>query len=166
MTTEQKQDIAALKALAEAATTGPWEVRANAHPHYLGGFHKELLINTSWYHPQLGRQYPIVANSVGLGTEKNGPLTPLVLIEEKNAAYIAATNPLAVLAMIAHIEQLEAQLAEARKLPVFREACEMKRAGDQSVKIIFSSCRAASQFEKDVRSAGVQRGIESTKGKS
>ena len=75
-------------------------------------------------------------------------------------------KPTGVLKLIDRIESLEAQLAEARKLPVFREACEMKRAGDQSVKIIFSSCRAASQVEKDVRSAGVQRGIESTKGKS
>ena len=93
-----------LRQLAEAATSGPWQVITDEHPHYHGGTHKERRIFTVWHHPQLKGPWGIVNNSVGIGAEKGGPARHMVSIEEKNADYIAAANPTAILALLDTID--------------------------------------------------------------
>ena len=93
MTNEQKQDMSALKVLAEAATAGPWTIKIKEDP------------------SGTGMSYDVMAGDEHLfDDEQYYPTAPSF----DDARFIAAANPAEVLRMIAHIEQLDAQLAELR----------------------------------------------------
>lgn len=89
------KDIQALKALAEAATPGTWELRTHPElPHFVQA--KPRASNMPYALEVLGDDY------VGFGEAEQ---------RNADAAYIAAANPSAILSLISRIEQAEAALA-------------------------------------------------------
>lgn len=107
-------DYSELKKLAEAATPGDWQVIETELPCRLGLSHIERRIFTAKDHPQLKAPYPVVSGSVALGTDET-PVHHMVSIRSEDAAFIAAANPAAVLAMIAENEHLIESRGEARE---------------------------------------------------
>lgn len=102
--------LAEIKAAAEVATTGPWQIVTDEHPHCRGGKHIERRIFTDWKHPQIGDFAPVVNGSIGIPAEKDGQPIRMVSIDQTNATHIATANPATVLAMAARIEELERDL--------------------------------------------------------
>lgn len=102
-------DLAQLRKLAEAATSGPWQVILTEHPHALGGKHEERWIFTTWDHPQAKGTLPVVTGSVGIAAEKGGKPQHMVSIMPYDAAYIAAANPAVILALLDRLEKAEGQ---------------------------------------------------------
>jgi hypothetical protein len=98
-------DHSKLKQLAEAATQGGWQVIETELPCRLGQPHVERRIFTAKDHPQLKAPYPVVNGSVALGTDE-APVHHMVSMTAEDAAFIAAANPEAVLALIAENEAL------------------------------------------------------------
>ena len=82
-------DISALKALAEAATPGPWEVVDIEHDNRT----IEPYVVFSWD-----------------SEERRWSEEDSTLLTRANAAFIAAANPSTVLALIARIEELAMQI--------------------------------------------------------
>jgi len=109
-------DLDKLEALARAATPGPWEVQVDDRPHHRGGAHIERRIRTSWEHGQLKAPYPVITTSVGIGAVAGGPAHYMVSLGENDAAHIAATNPTAVLELIALARQADG--AETVAIPL------------------------------------------------
>ncbi|MGF6669167.1 hypothetical protein [Pseudomonas monsensis] len=98
-------DHSKLKKLAEAATQGGWQVIETELPCRLGLPHVERRIFTTKDHPQLKAPYPVVNGSVALGTDET-PVHHMVSMTAEDAAFIAAANPAAVLALIAENKSL------------------------------------------------------------
>lgn len=87
-------DTAALKQAAQAATSGPWELLP--------------VIDRSINH-----LCPVDSEKISLLTVVHQGDTPFgAIYKDEDAAYIAAANPAAVLALIASHEQLVATLRE------------------------------------------------------
>ncbi|WP_262381416.1 hypothetical protein [Pseudomonas sp. WS 5079] len=101
-------DNTELKRLAEAATQGDWQVIETELPCRIGRPHVERRIFTAKDHPQLKAPYPVVNGSVALGTDET-PVHHMVSMTAEDAAYIAAANPAAVLALIAENERLKSE---------------------------------------------------------
>lgn len=99
-------DNTELKRLAEAATQGEWQVIETELPCRIGRPHVERRIFTAKDHPQLKAPYPVVNGSVALGTDET-PVHHMVSMTAEDAAFVAAANPAAVLALIAENERLE-----------------------------------------------------------
>ena len=112
----------ALRALAEAATRGPWQVWVTRHPFSLvrcdgstlTGEHVERHIVTVRNHPQSRAPYPIVTISVGAGID-DGPPVHKVYIRPEDADYIAAVSPEVVLALLDALAD-EKEAAQAGEL--------------------------------------------------
>lgn len=102
-----------LKKAAECATQGEWQVIETEFPCRIGSPHIERRIFTVKDHPQLKGPYPVVNGSVALGTEEF-PVYHIVSISEQDAAFIAAANPSAVLALIAENERVNAAWHEMK----------------------------------------------------
>ena len=102
-------DHSELKRLAESATSGDWQVIETELPCRLGLPHIERRIFTAKDHPQLKAPYPVVNGSVALGTDET-PVHHMVSIRAEDAAFIAAANPDAVLALIAEVEVLREEV--------------------------------------------------------
>ena len=102
-------DNTELKRLAEAATQGDWQVIETELPCRIGRPHVERRIFTAKDHPQLKAPYPVVNGSVALGTDET-PVHHMVSMTAEDAAYIAAANPAAVLALIAENKRLAANV--------------------------------------------------------
>lgn len=113
---------AALRALAEAATPGPWQVDITRHPYsmvrldgsFAEGEHVERWIQTVRIDPQAKAPYPIVVRSAGIAHPGEPPIT-MVHIRPEDADYLAAVSPEVVLALLATIDGLRASLAAAEK---------------------------------------------------
>lgn len=101
-------DNTELKQLAEAATQGDWQVIETELPCRIGRPHVERRIFTAKDHPQLKAPYPVINGSVALGTDQT-PVHHMVSMTAEDAAYIAAANPAAVLALIAERDQLKSE---------------------------------------------------------
>ena len=98
-----------LKRLAEAATRGEWQVVETELPCRIGRPHIERRIFTVKDHPQLKAPYPVVNGSIALGTDET-PVHHMVSMSADDAAFIAAANPDAVLALISEIEAMRKEL--------------------------------------------------------
>ena len=113
---------AALRALAEAATPGPWQVDITRHPYsmvrldgsFAEGEHVERWIQTVRIDPQAKAPYPIVVRSAGIAHPGEPPIT-MVHIRPEDADYLAAVSPEVVLALLDTIDALRASLAAAEK---------------------------------------------------
>ena len=113
---------AALRALAEAATPGPWQVDITRHPYsmvrldgsFAEGEHVERWIQTVRIDPQAKAPYPIVVRSAGIAHPGEPPIT-MVHIRPEDADYLAAVSPEVVLALLDTIDSLRASLAAAEK---------------------------------------------------
>lgn len=106
-------DNTELKRLAEAATQGEWQVIETELPCRIGRPHVERRIFTAKDHPQLKAPYPVVNGSVALGTDET-PVHHMVSMTAEDAAYIAAANPAAILALLAENEELGRYLCTCR----------------------------------------------------
>jgi hypothetical protein len=106
-------DTQSLRAIARAATPGPWAVQTDLHPHMFGGAHKENRIRTDWIHGQLRDYYPIITGSFGIPAVKGGPTIHMVSLSAADAAHIAAAHPAAVLALLDEIDRLRAEVGHA-----------------------------------------------------
>jgi len=93
-------------------TRGPWQVVAEAHPHWAGGTHIERRIFTGWAHGQLNGPQPVVNISIGLGAEKGGPARFLICMSAADAALIVAAPDL-LAALEACYAALDPDSAEA-----------------------------------------------------
>lgn len=131
-------DLATLKVVAEAATQGEWQVIETELPCGIGRPHVERRIFTVKDHPQLKGPYPIVNGSVALGTDES-PVHHMVSMKAEDAAFIAAANPAAVLALIAENESahkhwqnesnnVQVLLAEVARLKAENELLASSRA--------------------------------------
>ncbi len=111
---------AALRALAEAATPGPWQVVTYRTPFSItrhdgttcSGEHVGRDIATVRHHPQSHAPYPIV--TLGIGVTQETPVH-FVFIRPEDADYLAAVSPEVVLALLDTIDALRASLAAAEK---------------------------------------------------
>lgn len=144
-----------LKALAEAAYSGPWEVVVKEHPHYLRTSpHREYMIVTAWDHPQLKGPMAVAAVAMGVGSAKGDPWVPLSGLTPENAAYIAAASPDRILALIAEVKTLRARaLAELA-------AAEAERNEANRLMAVYAA--AGSSSRRDVEAAEAQ--VEALKG--
>ncbi|MCK8667232.1 ead/Ea22-like family protein [Pseudomonas azerbaijanoccidens] len=104
-------DHSNLKDLAEVATQGGWQVIETELPCRLGRPHVERRIFTTKDHPQLKAPWPVVNGSVALGTDES-PVHHMVSMTAEDAAFIAAANPAAVLALIADNEHARMRIKE------------------------------------------------------
>ena len=94
---------AALRARAEAATPGPWQVVTYRTPFSItrhdgttcSGEHVGRDIATVRHHPQSHAHYPIV--TLGIGVTQETPVH-FVFIRPEDADYLAAVSPEVVLA--------------------------------------------------------------------
>lgn len=123
-----------LKRLAEAATQGGWQVIETELPCRIGRPHVERRIFTAKDHPQLKAPYPVVNGSIALVTDET-PVHHMVSMTAEDAAYIAAANPSAVLALIAENERLKTlrSVTErdlAQELEVWRHGPSCWNCGD------------------------------------
>ena len=113
---------AALRALAEAATPGPWQVDITRHPYsmvrlngsFAEGEHVERWIQTVRIDPQAKAPHPIVVRSVGIA-HPGEPAITMVHIRPEDADYLAAVSPEVVLGLLDTIDGLRASLAAAEK---------------------------------------------------
>ena len=111
---------AALRARAEAATPGPWQVVTYRTPFSItrhdgttcSGEHVGRDIATVRHHPQSHAPYPIV--TLGIGVTQETPVH-FVFIRPEDADYLAAVSPEVVLALLDTIDSLRASLAAAEK---------------------------------------------------
>lgn len=111
---------AALRARAEAATPGPWQVVTYRTPFSItrhdgttcSGEHVGRDIATVRHHPQIHAPYPIV--TLGIGVTQETPVH-FVFIRPEDADYLAAVSPEVVLALLDTIDALRASLAAAEK---------------------------------------------------
>lgn len=111
---------AALRARAEAATPGPWQVVTYRTPFSItrhdgttcSGEHVGRDIATVRHHPQSHAPYPIV--TLGIGVTQETPVH-FVFIRPEDADYLAAVSPEVVLALLDTIDALRASLAAAEK---------------------------------------------------
>jgi len=119
-----------LKRLADAATPGGWAVVEQKYPHRYMRRHIERMIVTAYDDGQLKSPYPIVATATGVGIGDK----PIYFchISEENAEYIAAANPAAILALLAHIDSLAEQLA-AEKAEHLKERARLDWATEHAV---------------------------------
>lgn len=160
-------DLDKLEALARAATPGSWEVQVDERPHHRGGAHIERRIRTSWEHDQLKAPYPVITTSVGIGVAAGGPAHYMVSLGENDAAHIAATNPTAVLELIALARQAagpdtvaiplvsgEELLARTQPLPKWID--DMKGSGPTTDSLIeyIEQLRAAQPAQQPAPLAG------------
>lgn len=119
---EQAIDDAALRALAEAATPGPWQVDITRHPYsmvrldgsFAEGEHVERWIQTVRIDPQAKAPHPIVVRSVGIAHPGEPPI-PMVHIRPEDADYLAAVSPEVVLALLDENAAIRARLAAAEQ---------------------------------------------------
>lgn len=94
-----------MRALALAATQGEWQVIETEHPCRLGKPHIERRIFTLKNHPQLMAPFPVVNQSLALGTEETGN-PHIVQMSAEDAAYIAALSPPVILALLDHYDRM------------------------------------------------------------
>ena len=143
MPTDVDTSPAALRALAEAATPGPWQVDITRHPYsmvrldgsFAEGEHVERWIQTVRIDPQAKAPYPIVVRSAGIAHPGEPPIT-MVHIRPEDADYLAAVSPEVVLALLDTIDSLRASLAAAEKE---RDAAD---AGAEAIEAKFATlCR-------------------------
>lgn len=137
--------LAEIKAAAEAATPGPWQIITDEHPHFRGGKHIERRVFTTWKHPQLDDFAPVVNGSVGIPSAKGEKPIHMVSIEAKNASHIATANPTTVLAMAVRIEELERDSARYRWIlqqAWFQEAFDRFDPDDGGMQDKFEKCVA------------------------
>lgn len=114
--------LAALRALAEAATRGPWRVEVNRMPYsFVGqdgtphvGEHIERHIVTVRDHPQSKAPDRIVTRSIGVGYLDEPPIS-MVYIRSEDADYLAAVSPEVVLGLLDAIAA-EKEAAQASEL--------------------------------------------------
>lgn len=164
--------LAEIKAAAEAATPGPWQIITDEHPHYLGRKHRERRVFTTWKHPQLGDFAPVVNGSVGIPSAKGEKPIHMVSIEANNANHIAAANPATVLSLAARIEYLEQKLASAnadhtaalRLVAEVRHAIgdDGKRMQDELVQYVGELVRDAARYRRlrDLNGDGLDVAID------
>jgi len=111
---------AALRALAEAATPGPWQVVTYRTPFSItrhdgttcSGEHVGRDIATVRHHPQSHAPYPIV--TLGIGVTQETPVH-FVFIRPEDADYLAAVSPEVVLALLDENAAIRARLAAAEQ---------------------------------------------------
>lgn len=131
---------AAIRALAETATPGPWQVVTYRTPFAItrydgttcSGEHVGRDIATVRHHPQSHAPVPIV--TLGIGVTQETPV-PFVFIRPEDADYLAEVSPEVVLALLDEIAALRARLAAAEKErdEALRDAIEFAQTVDAGI---------------------------------
>ena len=153
-------DYTELKRLAEAATQGEWQVIETELPCRIGRPHVERRIFTAKDHPQLKAPYPVVNGSVALGTDET-PVHHMVSMTAEDAAYIAAANPAAVLALIAENERNQRMVLSAcMSMGAIGESLglDMDSDGDEMLGMVAELKAERDQLRAEV--AGLRTGYE------
>jgi hypothetical protein len=99
-------ELTELRAAAEAATPGPWDVRICFDPER--GVQDPYTYDAPDYCENLGVYSALAGEKVaGCGEYK--------IADAPDLAYIAAANPAAILRLLAHVDELTRQRDEARR---------------------------------------------------
>ena len=153
-------DYTELKRLAEAATQGEWQVIETELPCRIVRPHVERRIFTAKDHPQLKAPYPVVNGSVALGTDET-PVHHMVSMIAEDAAFIAAANPTAVMALIAENERNQRMVLSAcMSMGAICESLglDMDSDGDEMLGMVAELKAERDQLRAEV--AGLRTGYE------